>query len=68
MNDTIEQIKEQGRGPRDDVVEIDVDCDADDFRRQALPFAVGYMGGTHGLTDVSFIDHAFTFKRHADAE
>jgi len=68
MNETIEQIKEQGRGPRDDVVEIDVDCDADDFRIEALPFAVGYMGSTHGLTDVSFIRHTLTFKRHTDLE
>jgi hypothetical protein len=67
--DVFGAVKEQAREQDGEhTVIIEVDCDPEDFSRQILPFAIGYMSSTHGLTNVGFAAQRLVFERTAEVD
>lgn len=62
MSEVTDAIKEQA-DHKADVCTISLDCESEDFRRTAIPYAVGYMSSTHGLTDLKYSEKTLTFRR-----
>lgn len=48
------------------VVSFDDDVSNEEFNKRVMPYAIGYMGNTHGLTDVSYQNKTLVFERLAD--
>lgn len=71
MRDVFESVKEQAREQCDEhevIIEVpeDFDVDGEDFSRQVIPFAIGYMSTSHGLTNVGYVDQILVFQRIED--
>lgn len=64
MSEITEPIKEQIDTDEDECT-VSLDCDSEEFKSIAIPYAVGYMSSTHGLTDVEYYDKTLTFERLA---